>query len=149
MITDASKNELSEVSRLIKDRRAGFTLIEVMVALLVLALALAALQLRISQQLDSAAYLRDKTIAQWVALNQLELLRISTRLGNTPPQAAMTGTAQMAGRTWYWELTQQLATTVESVAHSPLPITITVSAQNSLAVNSSPLVSITGVTDGR
>lgn len=121
MITDASKNELSEVSRLIKDRRAGFTLIEVMVALLVLALALAALQLRISQQLDSAAYLRDKTIAQWVALNQLELLRISTRLGNTPPQATMTGTAQMAGRTWYWELTRQLATTVESVAHSPCP----------------------------
>src|SRR5688500_19419739 len=87
----------------------GFTLIEVMVALLVLALAMSALQWRIGQTLDSAAYLRDKTIAQWVALNQLELLRISTRFGNAPPQQQLTGTAAMAGRTWYWVLTPQVS----------------------------------------
>ena len=90
-----------------RKRHKGFTLVEVMVALLVLALAMSALQLRIGQTLDSAAYLRDKTIAQWVALNQIELLRISSRLGNAPPQQ-FTGTAVMAGRTWFWVLTPQM-----------------------------------------
>src|SRR5690554_2492547 len=80
----------------------GFTLIEVLVALLVLALALTALQLRITQHLDSAAYLRDKTIAGWVALNQLELLRISEDLASPVPAGVQQGTAVMAGRNWYW-----------------------------------------------
>src|SRR5215207_3143383 len=90
------------------DASKGFTLIEVMVALLVLALAMAALQLRIGQTIESAAYLRDKTVAQWVALNQLELLRVATRFGNAPLQQQLTGAANMAGRTWYWVLTPQM-----------------------------------------
>ncbi len=69
----------------------GFTLIEVLVALLVLALAMSALQLRMSQHLDSAAYLRDKTIAEWVALDQLELLRIAARVGSAPAAGTVEG----------------------------------------------------------
>jgi general secretion pathway protein I len=128
----------------------GFTLIEVMVALLVLALAMSALQLRIGQTLDSASYLRDKTIAQWVALNQLELLRISTRFGNAPPQQQLTGTAAMAGRSWYWVMTPQVAPAIAlgtAAINSPTMVLITVSADNFEAARSSPLVSLTGVTD--
>ena len=132
------------------DSGRGFTLIEVMVALLVLAVAMTALQLRISQTLDSAAYLRDKTIAQWVAVNQLELLRIATRFGNAPPQQQLTGTAAMAGRTWYWVLTPQLITNsligVDALS-SPATVLITVSAESLESARNSPLVSITGVTD--
>ena len=129
--------------------RKGFTLIEVMVALLVLALAMSALQVRIGQTLDSAAYLRDKTIAQWVAINQLELLRISTRFGNAPPQQQMTGTAAMAGRTWYWVLTPQPQADIDNTApvSTPAMILITVSADNFEAARNSPLVSLSGVMD--
>ena len=130
--------------------RKGFTLIEVMVALLVLALAMAALQVRIGQTLDSASYLRDKTIAQWVALNQLELLRISTRFGNAPPQQPLTGTASMAGRSWYWVMTPQVSPVTEigtAAISSPTMVLITVSAENFEAARTSPLISLTGVTD--
>jgi general secretion pathway protein I len=139
-----------QMHRRLRSRSKGFTLIEVMVALLVLALAMSALQLRIGQTLDSAAYLRDKTIAQWVALNQLELLRISTRFGNAPAQQQITGTAAMAGRTWYWVLTPQLSPDIElgaAALSSPSLVLITVSAENPEAARASPLVSLTGVTD--
>ncbi|MES2605538.1 MAG: type II secretion system minor pseudopilin GspI, partial [Pseudomonadota bacterium] len=55
----------------------GFTLIEVLVAMLVLALAMTAWQLRISSQLDNAGYLRDKTLASWVAYNELQYLHLA------------------------------------------------------------------------
>jgi general secretion pathway protein I len=132
------------------DSRKGFTLIEVMVALLVLALAMSALQLRIGQTIDSAAYLRDKTVAQWVALNQLELLRVATRFGNAPPQQQLTGTANMAGRTWYWVLTPQTQADIAIGAtpiSSPTMVLITVSVENLEAARASPLVSLTGVMD--
>jgi general secretion pathway protein I len=134
-----------------RNTRRGFTLIEVMVALLVLALAMSALQVRISQTLDSASYLRDKTIAQWVALNQLEILRISSRFGNAPPQQQLTGTAAMAGRTWYWVMTPQVSPDIEigtaAAISSPSMVLITVSAENIETARASPLVSMTGVTD--
>lgn len=132
------------------DSRKGFTLIEVMVALLVLALAMSALQLRIGQTIDSAAYLRDKTVAQWVALNQLELLRVATRFGNAPPQQQLTGAANMAGRTWYWAVTPQLPADIAigtTPIGSPAMVLITVSAENLEAARASPLVSLTGVMD--
>jgi general secretion pathway protein I len=125
----------------------GFTLIEVLTALLILAVALSALQLRIAQHLDSAAYLRDKTIASWVALNQLELLRIATRLGAAPPVAAQEGSTAMAGRTWYWVLAPRVDTGTETGAL--LVVDIGVSAQSPEAARSEPLVSLGGVTERR
>jgi general secretion pathway protein I len=130
------------------DPHKGFTLIEVMVALLVLALAMSALQLRIGQTIDSASYLRDKTIAQWVALNQLELLRIATRFGNPPPQQQLTGTATMAGRTWYWVLTPQAQGDIGATPiSSPTLVSIAISTENVDAAHTAPLISLTGVMD--
>lgn len=133
--------------RLRKPRRAAaFTLLEVLAALLVLALALSAWQLRMAQNLDSAAYLRDKTVATWVALNQLELLRLARRRGGAAPLAGLQGSAPMAGRTWFWALTPQAA----SSAGDPgtiVPVTIGVSADSAEAARSSPLVTLTGVSD--
>jgi general secretion pathway protein I len=82
----------------------GFTLVEVLVALLVLALALVALQLRMASYLDDAAYLRDRTLARWVALNQAELLHIARRLDLPEEALAQGGRVQLAGRDWYWQL---------------------------------------------
>jgi len=83
-------------------RRAGangFTLVEVLVALAVVAVGLGAVFLSLNQTIYSASYLRDKTLANWVAENRLTELR----LANTPPEADETsGDAEMGGVRWLW-----------------------------------------------
>lgn len=130
----------------------GFTLIEVLIAMLVLAVAMTAWQLRISSQLDSAGYLRDKTLAQWVALNQLQYLQLASRLGQAPPATVTSGTAQLAERTWYWQLTplqqslgDSLTTGSSTLEQAPAPVVITVSGDSAEAARTSPLISLTGV----
>jgi len=126
--------------------QAAFTLLEVLAALLVLSIAMIAWQLRISQNLDSAAYLRDKTVASWVALNQLELLRIARRRGGDAPLAGAQGSVTMAGNTWYWALSPQVM--VNSTEDDALvPVTVGVSAESAEAARSAPLVTLTGVSD--
>jgi general secretion pathway protein I len=127
-------------------REAAFTLIEVLAALLVLSIAMSAWQLRMSQNLDSAAYLRDKTLASWVAANQLELLRIARRRGTETPLAGLQGSVSMAGATWYWALTPQVtpAAMQEDVL---VPVTVGVSPESLEAARSAPLVTLTGVSD--
>lgn len=125
-------------------RRAGFTLLEVLAALLVLGIALTAWQLRMAQNLDSAAYLRDKTVATWVALNQLELLRIAQRRGTAPLPGELQGSVTMAGATWYWVLAPQSAQGLGS-SDAVVPVTVAVSNASIEAARSEPLVTITGV----
>lgn len=126
--------------------QAAFTLIEVLAALLVLSIAMVAWQLRMSQNLDSASYLRDKTVASWVALNQLELLRIARRRGGTAPLAGLQGSVTMAGTTWYWALAPQ-PTPGAMQDGALVPVTVGVSAENVEAARSAPLVTLTGVSD--
>ncbi len=126
--------------------QTAFTLVEVLAALLVLALALTALQLRMSQHLDGAAYLRDKTVASWVAFNQLQLLRIAERRGSVPPGADLQGSVTMAGNTWYWVLTPQFTQSVTDL-ETIVPVTIGVSAADIETARSAPLVTLTGVSD--
>lgn len=121
---------------------AGFTLLEVLAALLVLGIALTAWQLRMAQNLDGAAYLRDKTVATWVALNQLELLRIAQRRGATQRTGELQGSATMAGATWYWVLAPQAA---QSSDDAIVPVTVGVSAESLEAARNEPLVALTGV----
>jgi len=54
----------------------GFTLVEVLVALMVVALSLAALMNSVSSAARGSEYLRDKTIAQWIAMNRIEEVRL-------------------------------------------------------------------------
>jgi general secretion pathway protein I len=67
-------------------RAAGFTLIEVMVALAIVALSLAAGSRAASSVVDTAQRLSDVVLAQWCADNQLTELRLADQLpavGNT------------------------------------------------------------------
>ena len=80
----------------------GFTLVEVMVALAIVALALPALLLALSQQVDATGYLRDKSIAQMVAANKLTELRIISRAREALPEGRESGSSEMAGREWFW-----------------------------------------------
>lgn len=127
-------------------RCAGFTLLEVLAALLVLGVALTAWQLRMAQNLDGAAYLRDKTVATWVALNQLELLRIAQRRGNARMPGELQGSVTMAGATWYWVLAPQTAQGLGS-NDAVVPVTVGVSNTSVDAARNEPLVAITGASD--
>lgn len=82
----------------------GFTLVEVMVALVIVALAVPALLFTLNQQVDGAAYIRDRSLAQIVALNRLSEIRLALRSGGQRLQGNLAGSKDMADRTWYWTL---------------------------------------------
>lgn len=83
-------------------KQQGFTLIEVMIALLVLGLALSALIRTVGSASGNTAWLQDKTFAHWVAMNQLTELRIESAW---PREGTTKGTEEMADREWDWEAT--------------------------------------------
>jgi general secretion pathway protein I len=80
----------------------GFTLVEVMVALMVIAIALPALLKALYQQIDGTAYLRDKSIAQWVATNKLAENRIQLARNDVLYRGERNGITRMADRDWFW-----------------------------------------------
>ncbi|WP_439105943.1 type II secretion system minor pseudopilin GspI [Congregibacter sp.] len=88
-------------------RSAGFTLVEVMVALAVVALAVPALLFTMDQQIDGTAYLRDRSLAQVVASNRLAELRLALRGGSQSLRGSSTGSEEMAGRDWFWRVQSQ------------------------------------------
>lgn len=82
-----------------RKKSSGFTLIEVMVALTIIAISLGALLSTSGTQAYSATYLKQKTLAHWVALN--ELAQLSTE--NTFPDTGESkGSTSMANHDWYW-----------------------------------------------
>jgi general secretion pathway protein I len=78
----------------------GFTLIEVLIALAIVAMAVGALLGTITSAASNISYLREKTLAEWVALNRLTEIRISQQM---PDPGKRTGNATMAGLRWQWE----------------------------------------------
>lgn len=84
----------------------GFTLVEVLVALVVVALGMGALLATISSSANTISRLRDKSFAQWIGLNQIALLRLS---GQRPSEGVTTGEVDYAGAKWRWrqEITDQ------------------------------------------
>lgn len=78
----------------------GFTLIEVLVALAIVAIGMAAVLEALTSSANTAAYLQDKTFAQWVALNRLETVRLT---GTFPATGTSNDTSDYAGRSWQWQ----------------------------------------------
>lgn len=81
-------------------RARGFTLLEVMVAVAVLAIALAAVISAMARQADNAGYLKQKTLALWVAHNRLTELQLQEQ---TPSTGRSDGTVEMGGTEWRWQ----------------------------------------------
>jgi general secretion pathway protein I len=89
----------------------GFTLVEVLVALVIVALGLAALMVAVSGAARTSGYLRDKTLAQWIALNRLTEVRLTVnKLGDTGDTAEI----RFANRTWHYD-TRYFDTTIPNM----------------------------------
>jgi general secretion pathway protein I len=69
------------------------------VALAIVAIGMAALMSALTTSASSTVYLRDKTLAEWVALNQIEVVRLALQ---RPQKGDSDGDAEMAGRKWKW-----------------------------------------------
>jgi general secretion pathway protein I len=81
-------------------KQRGFTLIEVMLAMAVFAIAGVALLGVADNNYRHISHLEEQMFANWVASNQL----VSVRLDKTwPPKNNRKGKVEMAGRTWYWQ----------------------------------------------
>jgi general secretion pathway protein I len=83
-------------------RADGFTLIEVLVALAIVTVGMAALLGTLSSAAGTTAYLQDKTLAEWIALNQVSTVRLSTQ---APAKGDSEGEVDYAGRKWKWSQT--------------------------------------------
>ena len=80
--------------------RRGFTLVEILVALAILAIALTAGMRALMQATDTASALKARTLALWVAQNRLAAAQIATpwpSLGN------YNGDAEQAGAAFVWQ----------------------------------------------
>lgn len=78
---------------------AGFTLVEVLVALAVVTTMMTALVLAGSSRVDGLSYMRDRTIATWIASNRLTGLRLAR---DWPDTGTREGEVEAVGRTWRW-----------------------------------------------
>ena len=83
-------------------RSGGFTLIEVLVALVIVAVGMSALMGALSSSAKTVAYMQDKTFAEWVALNQIANVRIGLQQGQLPATGTTNGDIDMVNRTWHW-----------------------------------------------
>lgn len=90
---------MSRFARLSPGSR-GFTLIEVLVALWIVALSMSALLVALTSAADASLHLRDKAFASWIGLNRISELRLAAK---RPAQGKSSGEIEYAGRKWQYE----------------------------------------------
>ena len=74
-------------------------MIEVMVALTIVAFSLTAVAASMNQMIDAANVMRERTYASWIAQNKIAEMR----LANTVPEVNTTsGDVDYANATWSW-----------------------------------------------
>ncbi len=105
----------------------GFTLIEVLVALVVVSLGMLGVIQTVSQTANNSSYMRDKTIAHWIAMNQLT----ETRLLPAPPKIDKSSDeVEMAGREWRWTM-EVKQTPIETIRRIEIKVRLKDAPENS------------------
>jgi general secretion pathway protein I len=79
--------------------QSAFTLIEVLVALLIISISLTAIAVTMGSMLDTATSLRERTYASWIAQNRLVEIRAS---GTVPEVGESSGDLEYANSEWEW-----------------------------------------------
>jgi len=83
-------------------RNTGFTLIEVLVAMAIVALGLTAVFMQVNQMLASSIYLQQKTLATWVAVDRITEIRLQAEY---PEPRETRDEVEMAGILWGYSIT--------------------------------------------
>lgn len=120
-------------TRAINNKQCGFTLIEVMVALTIIAISLGALLSTSGTQANSVTYLKQKTLAHWVAVNELTELRMTKEF---PAPGDEKGVTTMTNNDWYW-----IRTTKETEDEDARQVTFTLYSDEDRTKN---ITSLTG-----
>jgi general secretion pathway protein I len=82
-----------------RPRASGFTLIEILVALAVLAIALTAAAHSLGSAIDTTVALRERMLARWVAEDRFADLELRQEW---PALDTIEGDAEMGGRKFHW-----------------------------------------------
>ncbi len=82
-----------------RQQQFGFTLLEVLVALAIIAMGLAAVIKTVSTTTMNTIYLQDKTFAYWVAQNQMAEFELSSTQTDV---GFVDGDEELGGIIWYW-----------------------------------------------
>jgi general secretion pathway protein I len=84
---------------MIRKSPQGFTLVEVMVALTIVAFSLTAIAASMNQMIDAANAMRERTYASWIAQNKIAELRLANV---TPEVSSTSGEVDYANSQWSW-----------------------------------------------
>lgn len=114
-------------------RARGFTLMEVLVALAILAIALASVMNIVAQSASTAESVRDRLEALWIAQDRITLHRL---LNVQPTADTTTGTLTFGGREWHWR---------EAVSASPVPDLRQIEVEVRLAEDREALAHLVGI----
>ena len=77
----------------------GFTLLEVMVALVIISLSLVYVAGSMAQMIDTTNATRERTYASWIAQNRITELRLA---GVIPEAGETSGEVDFANTSWAW-----------------------------------------------
>lgn len=83
---------------------SGFTLVEVMVALIIVAMAVPALLMRMQSMANSSIHNRNVTMAHWVAENRLVEVMLTREMERREPRGREAGDMMMSGNKWDWNV---------------------------------------------
>ncbi|MDR3501961.1 MAG: GspI family T2SS minor pseudopilin variant LspI [Legionella sp.] len=81
-------------------KASGFTLIEVLLALTIIAVALTALLKAIAQNVEHTQRIKEKTVSHWVAMQGVAMVQLGLLQINQSQES--TQDTMMLGEHWFW-----------------------------------------------